>query len=151
MLELMTGWKSSGVGDPEEERKTNVASLLRPDDWDLRAAYVRSLSRLGACEAIWQDWMELRDLLQDQDSEATPENMVGVYVRALMASGDHDRARKLALDGGTDGDGGNGLWTPLRRGASSPSKVDPERWAWMVEDLFKAGDGAMTVADAMYR
>ncbi|KAI9846392.1 MAG: hypothetical protein M1837_003983 [Sclerophora amabilis] len=100
-LRLLTGWKSTGIGGPGEEREVSLASFVERDYSKLVLDYVKALSRLGACEAIWQEWLVCAKLLQDKFESGLSVSTRPASTRADLG---HDIARAFrdALRGAGD-------------------------------------------------
>ncbi|KAI9742640.1 MAG: hypothetical protein M1818_003781 [Claussenomyces sp. TS43310] len=57
VLSLLTGWASCGTPDRGEERKPCFASLVG-DSHYMYSAYVKTLGKMGASEALWHEWSQ---------------------------------------------------------------------------------------------
>ncbi|KAI9766479.1 MAG: hypothetical protein M1839_004900 [Geoglossum umbratile] len=60
-LNILTGWETAGVASPNETRDVSFETFLDRQSVPMFAEYVLSLGRLGASEAIWQEWLISRD------------------------------------------------------------------------------------------
>ncbi|KAH0551137.1 hypothetical protein GP486_007522, partial [Trichoglossum hirsutum] len=98
-LSLLTGWETAGVGGPNETRDISLESFLDRRNTPMFAEYLMSLGRLGASEAIWQEWLISRErvlVLQPDDTGAANANTDGDdaeqrlqhFLRALAAAND---------------------------------------------------------------
>ncbi|KAI9754987.1 MAG: hypothetical protein M4579_004461 [Chaenotheca gracillima] len=111
-LRLLTGWDSTGVGGPGEEQQICLAFFVQRAYPILIVDYVRALSLLGACEAIWQEWQAYVGSGQADRSKVDREvpgsvdmrdalnpGLVSAFKQALLQSGDAPRAALVSLDG----------------------------------------------------
>ncbi|KAI9767875.1 MAG: hypothetical protein M1840_005368 [Geoglossum simile] len=60
-LNVLTGWETAGIGSRNETRDISFETFLDRQSTPMFAEYILSLGRLGASEAIWQEWVISRD------------------------------------------------------------------------------------------
>ncbi|KAI9669556.1 MAG: hypothetical protein M1817_004599 [Caeruleum heppii] len=102
-LELLTGWRTAGIGGDREERSPSLAFLLSRDEPGMVELYLEALKKLGGAEAIWADWLEMRrwregrEGSEDEIDPSQPDwkRTIAAYVKACVAAKSVDRACEL--------------------------------------------------------
>jgi hypothetical protein len=87
-LNILTGWETAGISGPNENREISFETFLDRRNMPMFAEYILSLGRLGASEAIWQEWLISRDYVfgDPVGTDARTDGLVEVDIDAMNRS-----------------------------------------------------------------
>lgn len=98
-MRLMTGWEHAGIPDPGETRQPSFA-LCVGDNMVMWKAYIEDLGRLGASEALWNEFKNQSLPLPAHDATSTKSRLrLTTFLRAFFAAGDLRSAIKCLPTG----------------------------------------------------
>lgn len=97
-LRLLTGCKTGGIDDPEEEREVSIIDCIRPGDTESLQAYIEALGGLRASECLWRLWLQLQ--ANNYRDTQPPESLSLTFIRAFLRARDVQRAVRIIVDSG---------------------------------------------------